>query len=104
MKIIVNIDKSRLVVYQQIEVREVFDKYYVEGSEEDLLNLPMRVIVRSDRNNVIRVISSHKIIEYQLDEIVEEERFSTQIIEAIKDYSAVVGSDASVKRRYMGRY
>ena len=64
----------------------------------------MGVIVRSYKNNIMRIVCNHKIVEDTREDIVKEERFSNQIIEAIQDYSTVVGSDASVKRRYIGGY
>ena len=61
MKTIAIADVNELVIFKQTEVKEKYEKYQVEGDNRDLEILPVGIIVRSYKNNMIKIICSYKI-------------------------------------------
>jgi len=65
-----------------------------------------RIVARYFKNKVVRIYRKHLIIVTSLSNKKSNEdqyyKFSTKIIKAIKDHSAIVATDALVKDRSMG--
>ena len=88
-----------------MEILEKYNKYSIEGTRQDLANLLIGVIINSQKNNVIRVVYRYYIEEELPNENKDDkEIFPIEVINAIRDFSAVAGADISVKQSYVGGY